>query len=660
MSTAALLFLLVGGLVTYLVHSTILLALAWALTRWRAPRSPRLAERIWKLALAAGLLTSTGQVALGIRPWLGAWSLVPPTGPTLESAEVAVHGVGAQESEASAPSTRPAGRDHLVTESGSDALHAEQAAPSVSEAAGVDFITSWTPDRNALDQTPVDEVLEERTCTRGGSSVQLDALADEHAPDAPAPAREEALLAAGVAPARGAQGVAQNAADPALPRADPAAEHDLRTVASSAPLSSAAFRGWLGRAWARWSVRLPLVLSLAWATVAVLGLVFLALSWAGLLWRLRGRRRVVKGELHRRLAAIAARSGNGRAVRLSLSPALDVPLTVGFFRPEICLPERVATELTPAQQDAMLAHELAHARRRDPAWFGALAVLERLLFFQPLNRLGRRRVQDLAEWICDDDAVRWTGERLALASCLSEVAHWLVGRRALALPLATMAGSRSRLGQRIERLLDDRRSPTPEGRHRWLAPTTLAALPLVAAVLPGLSSADPARDATPASESGDGAPEASASDATSDVIDAPSPAPAGATDAETELVRPTPDAPDLERTPAETTRGAEETENAVPAELPELEIDSAAAPAAPAARPIGLDLSYALFETELRGLDDEWQELKDELAEIELPEGLAAELERLEARVDELRARGRRVSELLPGLEPAPEIGPDE
>jgi hypothetical protein len=59
-----------GWLVTYLIHSTILLGLAWGLDRLLRGR-PHWQEPVWKMALIGGLLTATVQTGAGLRPWGG-------------------------------------------------------------------------------------------------------------------------------------------------------------------------------------------------------------------------------------------------------------------------------------------------------------------------------------------------------------------------------------------------------------------------------------------------------------------------------------------------------------------------------------------------------------------------------------------------------------
>ena len=70
-------------------------------------------------------------------------------------------------------------------------------------------------------------------------------------------------------------------------------------------------------------------------------------------------------------------------------------------------------------------------------------MIERLFFFQPLNRFARRALVDNAELLCDEKAVQWTGSRLGLASCLATVAEWHLERRSAALPRSLLSNVQS-------------------------------------------------------------------------------------------------------------------------------------------------------------------------------------------------------------------------
>ena len=153
------------------------------------------------------------------------------------------------------------------------------------------------------------------------------------------------------------------------------------------------------------------------------------------------------------LREVLNRAGIRRPIRLTVASGLTSPVAIG--RHEICLPQRVLAEMDPIQQESMLAHELAHLERRDSLWLLMARVIEAVFFFQPLNRLARRRMQDAAEFASDAFALQVLGKPVVLARCLARVAEWSVASPRLFAP--AMSGRRgSMLVQRVERLTSGR------------------------------------------------------------------------------------------------------------------------------------------------------------------------------------------------------------
>ncbi|MFG0315949.1 MAG: M56 family metallopeptidase [Planctomycetota bacterium JB042] len=223
----------------------------------------------------------------------------------------------------------------------------------------------------------------------------------------------------------------------------------------------------------------PVVLAVSVVLVLLLLRSFRALS---------RRRRLTDGPLFETLLRLRAAHGPRRRVRLSTSARLDSPVAFGVAAPEICVPERCLSDLTPAQQEAMLAHELAHVVRCDPLRLLLARLVEAVLFLQPLNRLARRRLFETVERRCDAWALERTGRGLALAECLAEVAGWIHARRAPATAVA-MAGSGSPLSRRIEGLLQPERTLADERRRRGFAPLATLLLPALVLAAPTVRSA---------------------------------------------------------------------------------------------------------------------------------------------------------------------------
>lgn len=218
---------------------------------------------------------------------------------------------------------------------------------------------------------------------------------------------------------------------------------------------------------------------------AFLGFAYLLLLVLRSKRALVARKPVIDGPLFSRLAALQRRLGIRETIALSTSDAIATPVAFGLRRFEICVPRR-SVELDVDQQDAMLAHEIAHLVRRDPLRLLLARAIECVAFFQPLNRLARRRLFEVVEMRCDAFAVERLGDGLALAGCLAEVASWLHDRRVDSLAPA-MAETRSSLTTRIETLLDVDAVITREHRRSWLAPIAFSLLPGVALVAPGVA-----------------------------------------------------------------------------------------------------------------------------------------------------------------------------
>lgn len=62
-------------LLTYALHSTLFLGLAWLVSRRLAQRMPAVEEAVWRFALVAGLITASLQLSMGREPLTGSWRL---------------------------------------------------------------------------------------------------------------------------------------------------------------------------------------------------------------------------------------------------------------------------------------------------------------------------------------------------------------------------------------------------------------------------------------------------------------------------------------------------------------------------------------------------------------------------------------------------------
>ncbi len=248
---------------------------------------------------------------------------------------------------------------------------------------------------------------------------------------------------------------------------------------------------------------LALVVVLLWSVVALASSLYYVARRLILVGRLADRRPVPAGPLTATLAELQLTSGFGRRVQLTMARTISSPVALGLS--EICVPELALSELGAEQQRSMLAHELAHLARRDALWLAGASLMERVFFFQPLNRLARKELETTAEYLSDEWAMRKTGSggAVSLAKCLATVAEWIQASP-LGVPVAGLAERRSLLVSRIARLLEggDRLVSTPASRRGWAVVATLVVVATVAAaprVSQGVVTGPPADSTTAAS-----------------------------------------------------------------------------------------------------------------------------------------------------------------
>jgi bla regulator protein BlaR1 len=92
-------------------------------------------------------------------------------------------------------------------------------------------------------------------------------------------------------------------------------------------------------------------------------------------------------------------------VRAAASPISLEPGVFGVFRPVLLLPESMFERLTPAQIEAVLAHELSHVRHRDNLIATVQMFVETVFWFHPLVWWIGKRMMEERERACDEDVL---------------------------------------------------------------------------------------------------------------------------------------------------------------------------------------------------------------------------------------------------------------
>jgi uncharacterized protein (TIGR03435 family) len=213
---------------------------------------------------------------------------------------------------------------------------------------------------------------------------------------------------------------------------------------------------------------LPLLV-LVWSV----GVALLAFRIAGGAWRVHRIHRAALTMAPSRWSAeaqrVAERLGLNRMLRVVDAAMIATPTVVGYLRPVVLLPIAAFGTLSPAQVEAILAHELAHIRRHDGIVNLLQVLAETVLFYHPAVWWVSSRIRTEREHCCDDVAVAACGDPVRYAEALTELAAWSTPAPRLAL--SATSGS---LVRRVRRILLPRRHAAPSRQGLAIAAIMIA------------------------------------------------------------------------------------------------------------------------------------------------------------------------------------------
>ena len=145
-----------------------------------------------------------------------------------------------------------------------------------------------------------------------------------------------------------------------------------------------------------------------------------------------------------------------------LSQRIPGPLVAGIFRPKIVLPADSA-QWSSSRLRAVLVHELAHIRRRDPLTLLLAQIAVIIYWFHPLCWLAAAKLRQESEVACDDSALRIGLQPSIYAGELLELARLFNPQPAI--PMAAT----SHLESRVKSILDPLVNRSFAARPAWLA-----------------------------------------------------------------------------------------------------------------------------------------------------------------------------------------------
>ena len=224
----------------------------------------------------------------------------------------------------------------------------------------------------------------------------------------------------------------------------------------------------------------PLVAAVIWLLGSLFAFVRLATGYVHL--RILLRRSRPAGEL------LAARTqywrkalGCRRKVEVRTSASIDSPAAVGFLDGVLLVPEYFSCDLSVAELDTVLIHELAHFRRNDDRACFVERVLLCLFFWHPLVHWIVRRIDLEREIACDDVVLSYTHQPRRYAQTLAR----LIGlEQSSPAPMLSpgFVFTRKQIVSRFEMILNKRRnvSASPATRHVTAISAVMTVLVLLA------------------------------------------------------------------------------------------------------------------------------------------------------------------------------------
>jgi len=174
------------------------------------------------------------------------------------------------------------------------------------------------------------------------------------------------------------------------------------------PLSAEVMDGSAGE------VRRPLVV--AWQVGSLLFLALLLRDHFAI-WRVvRRSRRDEDGLWAACVRETAERLGRRRPPRVRITCEIAVPCVTGVIRPVLLVPEEAPADGQACR--SIVAHELAHLKRRDMLWVWIASVTRALWWWHPLAWVLVRQLRRASEEACDDWAIRLCEHRADYAQAM--------------------------------------------------------------------------------------------------------------------------------------------------------------------------------------------------------------------------------------------------
>ena len=162
----------------------------------------------------------------------------------------------------------------------------------------------------------------------------------------------------------------------------------------------------------------PYFITYVWLTGFILFSARLLVSYGYLIFVHRNAVQENDGLLTNILQITSGRMGLTQTVQIKISKIADTVFNYGFYNPIIIWPASLLNKLSPQEIELILAHELAHIKRKDYLIKMILNVANIILYYHPVMWWLNKVINNEREHACDLAAVSYNGNNKVLATTL--------------------------------------------------------------------------------------------------------------------------------------------------------------------------------------------------------------------------------------------------
>ncbi len=191
-------------------------------------------------------------------------------------------------------------------------------------------------------------------------------------------------------------------------------------------------------------------ISALWALGIFYNFIKFAFNFWQINWLKNKRRQVLNPRLQIIFDELSFKMSVKKTIKIFENYGLHSPVVIGYLKPIILMPLGLCAQLSTAELEAILAHEIAHVKRNDYLINLIQTLIDVLYFFNPALRYISESLRAERENCCDATAAKYCGGHLYIAKALVQVATFSQQNK---LAMAFGRNKKNGLTNRIHTLL---------------------------------------------------------------------------------------------------------------------------------------------------------------------------------------------------------------